>query len=257
MPRLPWRWAPASGSPDHSRFMPPGARRKSRKFLELGGGLRSNWLARLFLDREAEKEARAMARKRVDRQVRRGLLDDLGIGESVLDAPNSWVMVGAAKRSEYERRLPAALAATSTAPTELDRAVARSLAVARDRGDPELVRTGEALRDVVSAAPVRTAAELARDREDLLSSLPRQGGTPAVSMFHELHRAFTPVEIDALMGDQEKPLPKSLPSLSVERRKEIARYLLNQARFVGPSRSIPWAGRVRSRVPGLDLGFSR
>ena len=233
-----------------------GSQKEIAKFLELGGGRQNNWLPRLFLDRRAETEARAMAGKRVDRQVRRGILADLGIGEDILDAPESWLMVGAAKREAYETRTAAALAAAKIAPTELDRAVARSLVAAEDRGDPELMRTGQALRDVVSAAPVRTPAELARDREDVLASLPRKGWSPAAGVFHELHRAFTPVEIDALMDD-DKPLPASMPALPADRRQEIARYLLEQARYLTPSRSIPWASRVRERVPGYGMDFSR
>ena len=214
-----------------------GSQGEIAKFLELGSGRRSNWLSRLFLDRRAEKAAHAMAGKRVDRQVRRGILTDLGIGADILDAPAAaWLMVGAKERETYEARAAAALAAAKTVPTELDRAVARSLVAAEDRGDPELIRTGEALRDVVFTAPVRTAAELARDREDVLASLPRAGRAPAVSVFHELHRAFTSDEIDALM-DHDKPLPASMPA---ERRQAIARYLLEKARYLTLSRSIPW-----------------
>ncbi|MDE0207771.1 MAG: hypothetical protein OXP66_17280, partial [Candidatus Tectomicrobia bacterium] len=233
-----------------------GSQKEIAKFLELSGGPRSNWLSRLFLDRRAETEARAMAGKRVDRQVRRGILADLGIGEDILDAPESWLMISTAKREAYETRTADALAAAKIAPTELDRAVARSLMAAEDRGDPELMRTGQALRDVVSAAPVRTPAELARDREDVLASLPRKGWSPAAGVFHELHRAFTPAEIDALMDD-DKPLPASMPALPVDRRHAIARYLLEQARNLMPSRSIPWARRVRDRVPGYGMDFSR
>ena len=164
-------------------------------------------------------------------------------------------MVGTAKRKEYETRAAAALAAAKIVPTELDRVVARSLVAAGDRGDPELIRTGEALRDVVSDAPVRTAAELAREREDVLASLPRTGRAPAVSVFHELHRAFTPDEIDALMAPDE-PLPASMPALPAERRQAIARYLLERAQYLTPSRSMPWASRVMERVPGYGMDFS-
>ncbi len=234
-----------------------GSQGEIAKFLVLGGVPGSNWLSRLFLERRAETEAHAMAEKCVDRQIRRGILADLGIGEDILDAPESWLMISAEKREAYEKRADAALAAAKTVPTELDRAVARSLAVAEDRGDPELIRTGQALRDVVSAAPVRTSAELARDRESVLASLPRTGRAPAVSVFHDLHRAFTPDEIDALMVP-DMPLPASMPMLLADRRQAIARYLLEQARNLTPSRSIPWASRVRDRVPGLAMdGFSR
>ena len=233
-----------------------GSQGEIAKFLALGGGQRSNWPSRLFLERRAETEARAMAEKRVGRQIRRGILADLGIGEDILDAPESWLMISAEKREAYETRTANALAASKAAPTELDRAVARSLAVAEDRGDPELIHTGQALRDVASAAPVRTSAELASDREDVLASLPRTGRVSTVSVFHELHRAFTPDEIDALMTP-DKPLPAPLPALPAERRQAIARYLLEQARNLSPSRSIPWASRVRDRVPGLGMDFSR
>ena len=127
---------------------------------------------------------------------------------------------------------------------------------AEDRGVPELIRTGRALRDVVSDAPVRTAAELARDREDVLASLPRTGRAPAVSVFHKLHRAFTPDQIDALMA-ADKPLPASMPGLSAERRQAIARQLLDRTQYFTPSRSMPWASRVMERVPGYGMDFSR
>ena len=233
-----------------------GSQEEIAKFLELGDRRQSNWLSWLFLERRAETEARAMAGKRADRQMRRGILSDLGIGEFVLDAPEAWRMISTEQREEYEKRAAAALAAAKPAPTELDRAVARSLAAAEDRGDPELVRTGQALRDVVSAAPVRTSAEIVRARKDVLASLPRKVIAPAASVFHELHRAFTPAEIDALMAP-DKLLPASMPPLSVERHQAVARYLLEQARYLTPSRSIPWASRVREQVPGIDLGFSR
>ncbi|MCY3872928.1 MAG: AAA family ATPase [Rhodobacteraceae bacterium] len=226
-----------------------------RRTLAVGAG--NHWLERRMLDRKAEPVATDIALKRAEMQTRRGLLSELGISERVLRNPVSWEMVPADARRAYEKRLPSALATARAAPTEVDMAVARAAAVADERGDTEARDCVAACRAALESAPVRSAAEIERDRDALVREMVSGRESAADPLLHRLHRAFTASEIKALVTGDEA-LPSSLPKLSDAERRSISDRLLKQARELSPALSAPWAGRVRSLVMdrGLD-GWSR
>ena len=226
-----------------------------RETLAMGTG--DHWLDRRMLDRRAEPVAKDIARKRGEIRAKRALLSELGISERVLRNRVSWEMVPADDRRAYEERLPAALAAARSDPTEVDRAVARAAAVADDRGDVAARDCVAACRAALESAPVRTAAEIRDDRDALMRDLVSGAESGADTLFKRLHRAFAASEITALMS-ADKPLPPSLPKLTIADRKRISDRLLKQARELSPALSAPWAGRVRALVKsrGID-GWSR
>ena len=210
-----------------------------------------------MLDRRAEPVANDIARKRGEMQAKRALLSELGISERVLRNRVSWEMVPSDDRRAYEERLPSALAAARSAPTEVDRVVARAAAVADDRGDTTARDCIAACRAALESAPVRTAAEIRDDRDALMRDLVSGAESGADTLFHRLHRAFTTSEITALMS-ADRPLPSSLPKLRDADRKRISDRLLKQARELSPALSAPWAGRVRALVKGRGMdGWSR
>ena len=226
-----------------------------RQALTTGAG--NHWLDRRVLDRRVEPVANDIARKRGEMQARRALLSELGISERVLRNRVSWEMVPADDRRAYERRLPSALAAVRSAPTEVDRAVARAAAVADDRGDAAARDCVAACRAALESAPVRTAAEIRDDRDALMRDLVSGAESGADTLFHRLHRAFATSEIAVLMS-ADRPLPSSLPKLRDADRKCISDRLLKQARELSPALSAPWAGRVRALVKGRGMdGWSR
>ena len=224
-----------------------------RQALAMGTG--DHWLDRRMLDRRAEPAAKDIARKRAGMRARRALLSELGISEHVLRSSVSWEMVPDDARRAYEERLPSALAVARSAPTEIDRAVARAAAVADDRGDGTARDCVAACREALESAPVRTAPEIRSDRDALMRDLVSGTASESDTLFHRLHRAFTTSEITALMS-ADKPLPSSLPDLGAAERKRISDRLRKQARELSPASSAPWAGRVRALVKGRGFGWS-
>ena len=224
-----------------------------RQALAMGAG--DHWLDRRMLDRRAETGAKDIARKRAEMRAKRALLAELGISEDVLHSSVSWEMEPDDARRAYEERLPSALAAVRSVPTEVDRAVARAAAFAEDRGDAAARDCVAACREALESAPVRTAAEIRSDRDALMRELVSGTASESDTLFHRLHRAFTTSEITALMS-ADKPLPASLPDLGAAERKRISERLRKQARELSPASSAPWAGRVRALVKGRGFGWS-
>ncbi|MCY3872691.1 MAG: AAA family ATPase [Rhodobacteraceae bacterium] len=225
-----------------------------RQVLAMGTG--NHWLDRKVLNRKAEPVAKDIARKRAEMLAKRELLSELGISERVLRNRVSWEMVPADDRRAYEERLPSALAAVRSAPSEVDRAVARAAAVADDKGDAAARDCVAACRAALESAPVRTAAEIRDDRDALMRDLVSGTASAADTLFHRLHRAFTTSEITALMSADQ--LPSSLPKLGDADRQRISGRLLKQARELSPMLSAPWAGRVRALVKGRGMdGWAR
>ena len=229
--------------PEPDRFIPGDSQAQIRRTLALGTD--GTWLDRRLLRRRAEAAARTIAETRAKRRAHDDLLDELNIPRSVTRHRDSWSMVPPAVKAEYERRLPDVLDRVRAIPTEIDRAVARAEVAAVDRQDTEAICCAAGMRAALEAAPVRSAAEISRDRDAMLQDLSADKRMPADTVFHRLHRAFTAPEIEALMTPS-KALPPSMPSLDAAVRERVAQRLVRQARDLSPALSVPWAGRVRS-----------